>query len=178
MQEVDIRKTAFSTHMGHYEYVVMPFGLTNAPATFQFLMNTVLEKFLRKSVLVFFDDILVYSKSIKEHQRHLQEVFATLRANKLFPKESKCSFGQTQIEYLGHIISSNGVATDPAKIQAIANWRSPKTVTELRSFLGLAGYYRRFVQNYGILCRPMFQSLKKDSFSWSSEQEEAFQLIK
>jgi len=136
MSEQDIQKTAFTTHM-HFEYLVMPFGLTNAPATFQTLMNNVLAQFLRKFALVFFDDILIYSKSLSEHVTHLRSVLEVLRANKLFAKLSKCTLAQSEIEYLGHVINQDGVATDPAKISAIQAWPTPKTVTELRSFFGL-----------------------------------------
>lgn len=178
MREEDIQKTAFTTHFGHFEYVVMPFGLTNAPATFQTLMNTVLSDFVRKFALVFFDDILTYSTSMEDHVQHLRTVLSTLRQNKLYAKLSKCSFGQQEIEYLGHIISSQGVATDPSKIEAIKKRPTPTSVTELRVFLGLAGYYRRFVQGYGIICRPLFDALKKDNFIWTEKQEHAFTTIK
>ena len=164
MNEKDIDKTTFSTHQGNYEYVVMPFGLTNAPATFQQLMNTVPAKFLRKFVLVFFDDILIYSSSVTEHGEHLKLVFASLRANQLFAKRKKCTFVQTKVEYLGHIIMGDGVATNPAKITAIVNWPTPTNVIELRSFLGMAGYYRRFIESYGVICRPLFTALKKEGF--------------
>lgn len=151
MKPEDIHKTAFSTHLGHYEYLVMPFGLTNAPATFQTLMHTVLADCLRKFALVFFDDILVYSTSMAEHNTHLRAVLQVLREHKLHATLSKCSFGQSEIEYLGHIISAHGVATEPLKISIIQQWPTPKTVTELRAFLGMAGYYRRFIKGYGII---------------------------
>ena len=178
MSEQDIQKTAFTTHMGHFEYLVMPFGLTNAPATFQTLMNNVLAQFLRKFALVFFDDILIYGKSLSEHVTHLRSVLEVLRANKLFAKLSKCTFAQSEIEYLGHVINQDGVATDPAKISAIQSWPTPKTVTELRSFLDLTGYYRRFIQSYGVICRPLFDALKKNSFIWSASQDLAFTQLK
>lgn len=178
MKEADIQKTAFTTHLGHFEYIVMPFGLTNAPATFQTLMNIVLAEYLRRFALVFFDDILIYSKTTQDHVIHLRTILQTLRHNKLYAKLSKCVFGQSEIEYLGHIINSQGVATDPTKIEIIQKWPQPKSVTELRAFLGMAGYYRRFIKGYGIICRPLFDALKKDAFLWSEKQEDAFQTVK
>jgi RNase P subunit RPR2 len=178
MKEEDISKTAFTTHQGHYEYVVMPFGLTNAPATFQQLMNSVLATVLRKFALVFFDDILIYSKSLPEHVTHLEQVFHLLQKNRLYAKMEKCTFAQQQVEYLGHIITQAGVATDPQKIQAILQWPAPENITQLRSFLGLTGYYRRFVKHYGLICKPLFDSLKKDNFQWKEEQANAFQKLK
>jgi ribonuclease HI len=178
MKKQDIQKTAFTTHLGHYEYLVMPFGLTNAPATFQTLMNTVLADFLRKFALVFFDDILIYSTSMEAHVNHLREILQVLKDNKLYAKFSKCSFAQKEIEYLGHVNSEKGVATEPSKIAIIQNWPSSQTVSELRAFLGLAGYYRRFIQGYGVICKPLFNALKKEAFRWSSEQETAFSNLK
>jgi hypothetical protein len=178
MREEDIPKTAFTTHLGHFEYVVMPFGLTNAPATFQSLMNSILSDFLRKFALVFFDDILIYSTSLSDHVNHLKTVLEVLRQNKLFAKLSKCTFGQTEIDYLGHIISKDGVATDPSKLQIIQQWPSPTTITQLRAFLGLTGYYRRFTRGHGIIYRPLFNALKKISFEWSPQQENAFRHLK
>jgi hypothetical protein len=178
MAPKDIPKTAFNTHQGHFEYLVMPFGLTNAPATFQSLMNQVLQPFLRKFILVFFDDILVYSKTEAGHAKHLQQVLEVLREHRLFAKLSKSVFGQQYVEYLGHIISEFGVATDPGKIQVVKECPEPAGITELRSFLALTGYYKRFIRDYGKICRPMFDALKKGEFKWARYQKIAFEQIK
>lgn len=140
MKEGDIEKTVFSTHMGLYEFLVMSFGVINGPPTFQQLMHTVLAHLLRVCVLVFFDDILVFSKSYKEHLQHLQMVFSALRKHQLYARLSKCTFSQNRVDYLGYVITSEGVSTDPAKVEVIVQWPTPENVTHLRSFLGLAGY--------------------------------------
>jgi hypothetical protein len=171
-------KMAFKTYQGHYQFRLMPFGLCNAPSTFQCVMNLVLSSCLRKSVLVFMDDILVYSPSISEHVQHLTAVLELLKQHELYVKESKCSFACTSLEYLGHIISTDGVATDPRKTEAMVHWPQPNTVTELRGFLGLTGYYRKFVRNYAIIARPLTSLLKKKAFQWTEAATSAFQALK
>lgn len=175
----DQHKTAFQTHHGLFEFLVMPFGLTNAPASFQSLMNQVFSALLRKCVLVFVDDILVYSSTLEKHISDLRDVLMLLQQNQLLVKFSKCSFAKQELEYLGHIIGRNGVATDPSKLSAVVQWPKPKTLKDLRGFLGLTGYYRRFIRHYGILAQPLTHLLKKGIlFQWGPEQNQAFELLK
>jgi transposase InsO family protein len=172
-------KTAFSTHHGHFEFKVVAFGLSGAPGTFQGAMNTTLAPLLRRCVLVFFDDILVYSASFEEHLQHLRAVFQLLQQDKWQVKLSKCSFAKQSISYLGHVISAAGVATDPSKVEAVLLWPTPTNVKELRSFLGLSGYYRRFVQHYAVIARPLTNLLKKGVlFVWTSDHDLAFTTLK
>lgn len=154
MKTADVHKTTFRTHQGHYEFLVMPFGLTNAPSTFQATMNKVFQPLLRKCVAVFFDDILIYSKSTQDHIHHLELVFQTLVDHQLFAKHNKCVFAQPTVEYLGHVVSAKGVQPDQRKIQAMLDWPIPKNLKQLRGFLGLTGYYRRFVKSYALKAHP------------------------
>ena len=155
MHPDDIAKTAFRTHHGHFEFLVMPFGLSNAPATFQALMNDVLRTYLGRFVLVFFDDILIYSSSWSEHLQHINIVLSALRAHHLYLKRSKCSFGAPSVTYLGHVIAEGSVAMDADKVDAVAAWPLPRSARGLRGFLGLAGYYRKFIRDFGIIAAPL-----------------------
>jgi hypothetical protein len=150
----DCYKIAFQTHNGHYEFRVMSFGLTGAPHSFQKAMNSVLAPLLRKCVLVFFDDILIYSLSYEQHIDHMQQVLQLLQQEQWKVKLSKCAFGKREISYLGYVISAQRVTTCPKKISAVANWPMPANVKELMSFLGLSSYYRKFVKQFGIIATP------------------------
>ncbi|GJU41587.1 transposon ty3-G gag-pol polyprotein [Tanacetum coccineum] len=178
MYNDDIAKTVFKTHQGHYEFLVMPFGLTNAPSTFQALINEVFQPYIRKFTLVFFNDILMYNSTIDEHVQHLSTILETMRQNTLFAKKSKCVFGTSHVEYLGHVIYAEGVATDPSKISAMVEWPTPTNVKRLRGFLRLTDYYRRFIKFFTKISRPLSQLLKKGGYKWSNEAQLAFKTLK
>jgi hypothetical protein len=171
----DIPKTTFSTRYGLYEYLVMSFGLTNAPTYFMYLMNSVFMPELDKFVVVFIDDILVYSKTEDEHTKHLHTLLQRLRDHHLYAKLFKCDLWLREIKFLGHTISQNGISVDPEKVQEVMDWKPPTTVRQIWSFLGLAEYYRRFILDFSRIAKPMTELLKKRvKFDWSQRCEDAF----
>ncbi|GKU99858.1 hypothetical protein SLEP1_g12641 [Rubroshorea leprosula] len=175
----DVPKTAFRTRYGHYEFIVMPFGLTNAPARFMDLMNRVFSKYLDQFVVVFIDDILVYPSSHALHEKHLKTVLETLRRERLFAKFKKCEFWLDNVAFLGHVVTKDGISVDPQKIEAVVDWKRPNNVAEIRSFLGLAGYYRRFVGDFSRIALPMTRLIRKDTkFEWTPECEKSFLTLK
>ncbi|GKC91501.1 putative nucleotidyltransferase, ribonuclease H, partial [Tanacetum coccineum] len=179
VHEDDIPKTAFRTRYGHFEFTVMPFGLTNAPAVFMDLMNRVCKPYLDKFVIVFIDDILIYSKTKEEHEVHLKLVLELLRKEKLYAKFSKCEFWLQEVHFLGHVVNQSGIHVDPSKIEAVKNWKAPTTPSEVRSFLGLAGYYRRFIANFSKIAKPLTSLTQKNQkYEWGEKEEEAFQTLK
>ncbi|GJW22863.1 putative reverse transcriptase domain-containing protein [Tanacetum coccineum] len=158
VREEDISKTAFRTRYRHYEFQVMPFGLTNAPAVFMDLMNRVCKPYLDKFVIVFIDDILIYLKSKQEHEEHLKLILEFLKKEELYAKFSKCEFWIPKVQFLSHVIDSQGIHVDPAKIESIKDWASPKSPTEIRQFLGLVGYYQRFIEGFSKIAKTNDQA--------------------
>ncbi|GJW79703.1 putative reverse transcriptase domain-containing protein, partial [Tanacetum coccineum] len=179
VHEDEIPKTTFGTCYVHFEFTVMPFGLTNAPAVFMDLMNRVSRPYLDKFRIVFIDDMLIYSKTREEHEAHLGLVLELLKKKKLYAKFSKCEFKLREVQFLRHVINGDGIHVDPSKIEAIKNWKAPRTLSEVRSFLGLAGYYRRFIENFFKIAKPLTVLTQKNkTFDWAEEQENAFQTLK
>ena len=179
VRETDIPKTAFRTRYGHFEFTVMPFGLTNAPAAFMSLMNRVFQPYLNQFVVVFVDDILIYSQSKVEHEDHLRIVQHLLRDHQLYAKFSKCEFWLAEVGFLGHVVSGSGVSVDPGKVEAVMSWERPKSIFEIRSFLGLERYYRSFIEDFSQLAAPMTRLTRKEvKFVWDDSRELAFQGVK
>ena len=179
VREKDIPKTAFRTRYGHFEFRVMSFGLTNAPTVFMDLMNNVFRPFLDLFVIVFIDDILVYSRSEAEHADHLRIVLGVLRTRELYAKFSKCEFWLNSVSFLGHVVAADGIRVDSQKIEAVKTWPRPTTPTEVRSFLGLAGYYRRFVEGFSSISAPLTRLTQKSAkFQWTDACERSFQELK
>jgi hypothetical protein len=179
IREQDIPKTAFTTRYGLYEFVVVPFGLTNAPAYFMNLMNKVFMEELDRFVVVFIDDILIYSETAEEHEEHLRIVLERLRQQKLYAKFNKCEFWMEKVAFLGHVLSAEGMAVDPSKVESVTKWEQPLNVTDIRSFLGMAGYYRRFIENFSNIASLMTELLKNNTkFEWLEACEKSFQELK
>jgi hypothetical protein len=179
VRECDIPKTAFISRYGLYEFTVMSFGLTNALAYFMYMMNKVFMEYLDKFVVVFIDDILIYSRNEEEHEGHLRLVLQMLRDHKLYAKLRKCEFWLKQVAFLGYVISKGGISVDPSKVQDVLSWNAPTSVSDIQSFLGLAGYYRRFIEGFSKISRPMTELLKKDKqFEWTSACQSSFQELK
>jgi len=179
VKDEDMQKTAFRTRYRHYEYSVMPFGVTNAPGVFMEYMNRIFHAYLDRFVVVFIDDILIYSKSEEEHAEHLNIVLQVLKEKKLYAKLSKCEFWLNEVSFLGHIISGSGIVVDPSKVDAVSQWETPKSVTEVGSFLGLAGYYRRFIEGFSKLALPLTQlTCKGKAFVWDVQCENNFNELK
>lgn len=175
----DEHKTAFTTRFGQFEWLVVPFGLAGAPSTFQRLMNSVLRPHLAESVMAYLDDILIYSRTQEEHLTHVETVLKLLQEHQLLAKRSKCEFGKTEMDFLGHHISGKGVSVLVSKVQAISDWPQPAGVEQLRQFLGLAGFYQRFVRNFAAIAAPLTELLRKDVvFSWGTQEQEAFTKLK
>jgi hypothetical protein len=179
IQELDIPKTAFCTRYGLYEYTVMSFGLTNAPTYFMYLMNKVFMEYLDKFIVVFIDDILIFSKTEEEHEKHLRLVLEKFRSNQLCAKFSKCEFWLTKVTFLGHVISAGGVSVDPGKTKDVLNWMPPMTASEIWSFLGLVGYCHQFIKDFSKIAKPMMKLLeKRKAFEWTAECQSSFEELR
>ena len=171
----DVLKTSFRTRYNHYEYLVMPFGVTNTPDVFMDYMNRIFHPNLDSFVVVFIDDILVYSKSREEHEEHLRVVLQTLKDNRRYAKLSKCDFWLEEVSFLEHVISKGGIVVDPSKVEAVMSWESPKSVFKIRIFLGLAGYYRRFIEGFFKLALPLTKLTRKGQvFVWDAQCKSSF----
>ena len=179
VRETYIPKTMFRTRYRHFEFTVMPFGLMNAPVAFMDLMHRVFQPYLDQIFIVFVDDILIYSQFEEEHEDHLRVVLQLLRYHQLYAKFSKCEFWLTELRFLGHVVSASGVLVDPEKVEVVMSWERPKLVFEIHSFLGLAGYYRRFIEDFSRSTKPMTRLTRKEvKFDWDDRCEEAFQELK
>jgi len=175
----DVSKTAFRTRYGHFEFRVLSFGLTNAPATFMHLMNETFRPLLDECVLVFLDDILIYSTTLDEHEQHVRKVLSILREQKLYAKESKCEMFKDEVEFLGHIVGRNGIRMMEDKVAAVRDWPQPRNVSEIRSFLGTAGYYHKFIKDFSKLALPLTELTKsRIKFEWTHKEQKAFDAIK
>jgi hypothetical protein len=178
MKEADIPKTSFRTHEGHYNFLVMPFGLCNSPSTFQRIMNHVFRHFIHHFFLFFFNDILIHRKNWTDHLAHVDRVLHLLSQQQIFLKQSKCAFDTLEVEYFSHLVGKDDVRVDSKKIEAMQDWPCPKTLKSLHGFMGLIGYYHKFVKNSGKIATPLTALLKNNSFTWTPTTSQAFQTLK
>ena len=179
IDEADRHKTAFICHKGLFEFNRMPFGLTVAPSVYQNTMNEVLSDLIGNCIMVYIDDVIIYSKNLEDHWRHLEMVFERLNKAGMRLKPSKCHFLKKEVLYLGHIITTEGSYPDPEKVKVIYQLEPPKTVREVRAFLGMTGFYRRYIKQFSEIARPLTQLTKKNTrFAWSTEAQEAFEILK
>jgi hypothetical protein len=175
----DQEKTAFITKFGLFEFKVMPFGLCNAPATFQRIMNKILGTSIEKYVMVYLDDVIIYSHTFEEHLKHLEEVLNRIRKANLHLKAEKCYFGANELQFLGHVVGEDGVKPDPEKVEKIKDYPIPRNIRELRGVLGLFSYYRRFIENFSKIAAPLNELLKKEvEYNWTDKQQQAFEALK
>jgi hypothetical protein len=174
----DRLKSGFNCQLGHFEFTVMTFEFTNAPATFQRLMNSIFVPSENSFVIVYLDDILIFSQNEEEHLKHVRWALEKLRENQLFAKMKKCEWMQTEVAYLGHRISQGKVAIDPEKVKAVRDWPIPTTVKDVQAFLGLANYYRRFVKQFSHIAQPLTELTKKNNWNWSTNAQTAFEKLK
>ena len=171
IKEGDEWKIAFYTRFGHYKYLVMPFGLTNAPAMFQAFINNVLRQHLDIFIMIYLDDIMVYSETLQEHKLHVGKVLAALTKADLWVKPEKTEFHKQEIEFLGFIMGKDGIKMDPKKVEAVTTWPTPKSVKDIQSFLGFANFYWRFIKDYSKEAEPLTQMTRKDTvFEWGKRQ--------
>ena len=179
MKDEDVLKTTFLIRYGHYEFLVMPFGFTNALAAFMDVMNRVFKPYLDQFVVVFIDDIIVYSKNKEEHKKHLHVILQTLREHQLFAKLNKCEFWLDQIYFLSYVASNDRILVYPCKVEVVLSWKRPTTVSEIRSFLGMAGYYRRFIEGFSKISLPLTRLTQKNAkFVWSKVYQNSFEELK
>ena len=179
IKDAGVHKTTFRTRYGHYEFLVMPFGLTNAPAAFMDVMNRVFRPYVDRFIVVFIDDILLYSKDWEDQDTHLRVVLETLIKEQLYAKMSKCEFWLREVSFLGHIVSKEGIRVDPSKIEVFLEWKPPRNVTEVHSFLGMTGYYTRFVKGFSMTIAQMTRLLRKNvRFEWSEKFQASFEKLK
>jgi len=178
IREGDEWKIAFKTKEGLYEWLVMPFGLSNAPSTFMRLMNQVRMPYIGRFVVVYFDDFLICSKSEEEHQDHLAQIMKLLEREKLFGNLKKCTFFSNEVTFLGYVVTSSGIRVDESKVEAIRSWPAPKSIHDVRSFHGLASFYRRFFRNFSLIVAPIIEVIKGSSFQWNPKAQVAFEEIK